>query len=719
MKRVLSLVSIIIFILTVLPSGCSKRGINKITIVPFDSAKQSFDLTWSEPNIKFSVKPYSVKQDLAGVTNLLEFQQLDVLDKYLLSRNLFIIKKTEENFEQSFNIYEKNAVDGIPSFITSDSILHIYHLMYDYVIRNVERERLITELKAFTEGAFKQSMLIYNGIVEPNAKKAALKNIAYFGIAMRLLEIDLPGGIPLEANRIIDNDVKRIKIRWSSGTSEIFPYLIDYKNYIARGHYLRESDFTNYFLTMMWYGNTPFMFDIYDSKISDYKRMDEQILMTVIMASGILGDVTLKNLWDDIYKVTTMFYGRGEDASLYDLSDIIKVMYGTKIDFNKLWDEERIQKVYELTRQRYNLHSGETISGRINLSNTNGKLMTQFRLMGQMYNIDSDVYNNIFADNDLLMSQSTSIPKGLEIPAAFGSEDALTVLKDEKNEDMLSVGYSENMQRLRGVLSGISGDNPLDYSFNNFPFWALKALIKPYRTGYPTFMTGDSWGSKKLLTFSGAVSDIRHPTYLVTKQLEIKSEEIESKDSIGIPGYVEPEINLYSRLEYMGGLMKEFLSINKFNNKETKEAIDKFIDSAAFLKNISQKELENTQLNKEEEIRLQKYYIELESLSINMADSKSDSKQWEQIPSVDRNMATVSDAYIYGNKVFQSAIGSPDFIYVIVPYNNKLYLTRGSVYSYYEFVKPVNRKLDDKSWQNMIKEGKDLEQQMWIKKIRY
>ncbi|HBM75257.1 MAG TPA: hypothetical protein DD429_06845, partial [Clostridiaceae bacterium] len=66
----------------------------------------------------------------------------------------------------------------------------------------------------------------------------------------------------------------------------------------------------------------------------------------------------------------------------------------------------------------------------------------------------------------------------------------------------------------------------------------------------------------------------------------------------------------------------------------------------------------------------------------------------------------------------QMAIGYPDYIYVVIPYMDKLYITRGSVYSYYEFTEPVSRKLDDKDWQNSVKEDK-IEQPMWIKKVRY
>lgn len=719
MRKVLYMALSIVMILMLLTLSCSKKGIYKITIAPFDNVKQNLNITWNEPNVNASIKPYNVKPDLSNISNSSKFEQIDSLDKYFLYKDQFIIKTADENYEQPFNIYEENDFEGIPNFITTDSMLHIYHLMYDYIIRNTERERLLDEVKVFTENAFNNSLLIYYGIEEANAKKAALKNTAFFGIAMRLLGIDLPGGIPLEASRIIDNDVKRVKVRWGSGSSEIFPYQIDYKKYIANGHYLRETEFNNYFLAMMWYGNTPLMLDTFDNETGDYKRMDEQILMSIIMSSEILGDENLKKQWDDIYRVSSMYAGKAEDVTVYDLSDIIKVMYGTKIDFNKIWDEDRIQKVYELAKQRYNLHSGETISGRISLANTNKKLQTQFRLMGQMYDIDTDVYSNIFMNDDLLVDENKLTPKGLEVPSVFGSEDALAVLTEELNQDTQYAHYPENVSKLRGIFSGISGDNPKDYSFNNSEFWILKVLTDPYKTGYPSFMTSENWSSKKLITFAGAVSDAKHATYLTAKQGEVNDDGKINKIQGDIPGYVEPDVRFYSRLEYMGRLMRECLTLNTFQNSEMYNAIDSFIDSIVFLRTISEKELENRGLSPEEEVRLRNFSSELRNLSVNMVEGESAIKHWELIPEVDRSMASVRDAYLYDNKVLQTAIGYPDLIYVVVPYKDKLYLTRGSVYSYYEFVNPVSRKLDDKSWQALIKDGKDVEQQTWIKEIRH
>lgn len=710
LKRIICLSISIIMILYV-SLGCDKKGISKIAITPIKQNSKYYGISWDESKIEPHVKPYTVGQDLSNISNIEQFPKLGAFDKYMLSKNLFMIKKSSKAIEQPFDIYQENESLGIPSFITLDSVLHLYHYMYDYIIRNIEKERLIEDLKEFTKEAFNQSLAIYNGVSDRNVKKAALKNIAYFGIPMKLLEMDLPGGIPLEASRMIDNDVKRIRIKWGSGTSEIFPYYIDYKAYNVRGHYSRENDLRNYFLAMTWYGNTPIMFETYDKNTGMYKRMDEEIVMAVIMVSGILCDENLRNAWDDLYSVTSTYFGKKGDIVLFDICDIIKVIYGEKINLNRIWDEEKIQKVYELSKQRYNLHIGETIGGKLSLPDADKKSEAQFRLMSQMDNIDSDIYVKLTD-----AKSGRTIPKGLDIPAAFGSDDAYTILKEQMNEDY--TGYNKKMQALRSTLSSASNDDPLDYSLNNMIMWILKPYIKRNNEGYPSFMNSEYWNNKSLITYLGGITDMRHLSYMLSKQAEDKPSETHEAPDLPMPGYVEPVPDIYSRLEYGAHAMKSFLQGNDFKNTGIYDMLGSFADMASFLKSISIKELGNVPFTDEEGKRLKEYGRELEMLMLNAVESKGNTKDWEMIPQTDRSMASVVDAFQNENMMLQMAIGYPDYIYVVIPYMDKLYITRGSVYSYYEFTEPVSRKLDDKDWQNSVKEDK-IEQPMWIKKVRY
>ena len=60
-------------------------------------------------------------------------------------------------------------------------------------------------------------------------------------------------------------------------------------------------------------------------------------------------------------------------------------------------------------------------------------------------------------------------------------------------------------------------------------------------------------------------------------------------------------------------------------------------------------------------------------------------------------------------------MGNANEIYVVVPIEGKLYLTRGGVFSYYEFVHPASDRLTDEKWQQMLKSASVPPSPVWTK----
>jgi hypothetical protein len=54
-------------------------------------------------------------------------------------------------------------------------------------------------------------------------------------------------------------------------------------------------------------------------------------------------------------------------------------------------------------------------------------------------------------------------------------------------------------------------------------------------------------------------------------------------------------------------------------------------------------------------------------------------------------------------------------MFVVVPIEGKLYLTRGAVFTYYEFRQPSSNRLTDEEWQRMLKSGEAPAPPSWIK----
>ena len=101
-----------------------------------------------------------------------------------------------------------------------------------------------------------------------------------------------------------------------------------------------------------------------------------------------------------------------------------------------------------------------------------------------------------------------------------------------------------------------------------------------------------------------------------------------------------------------------------------------------------------------------------------MSSFAGDGLRWFEITSeTDRNMAVIADFHtIAPNKYseggyMEAGVGPAYEIYVVVPIDGKLYLTRGAIFSYHEFIS--GERLTDEKWQEMIETGKAPNMPSW------
>jgi len=220
-------------------------------------------------NINPKVPAYSVNQDLSNVTNAVDFTFSDEA-KNLLTKNAFVV--IPGYYDEFFPLYEDNRYDYVPSFITTDSILHNYHLMFDFLLRQVEEKNLATELKQLSANMLSESLSQYNNLKGTEWENAAKRNIGFFAVGSKLLDpsIEIPAIVANEVNQelvLIEahqgiekspvmniGSGKDVMIDTPQGPQPIEALKEDYSQYIPRGHYDKTDQLKNYFKSMMWYG---------------------------------------------------------------------------------------------------------------------------------------------------------------------------------------------------------------------------------------------------------------------------------------------------------------------------------------------------------------------------------------------------------------------------------------------------------------------------------
>src|SRR6185503_6950463 len=145
-----------------------------------------------------------------------------------------------------------------PNFITTDSVLHTFHIFYDFLLRSVENGKLYDDCAAMTKTLVEESLGQYSGESTPEMKQAALKNIAFLLVPADALGVKtsaLP--IPVEAQALVAAENKLIQAHEGKAKSPVLGSDMDYSMFVPRGHYTRSERLKRFFVAMMWYGTAP------------------------------------------------------------------------------------------------------------------------------------------------------------------------------------------------------------------------------------------------------------------------------------------------------------------------------------------------------------------------------------------------------------------------------------------------------------------------------
>ncbi|RKY43452.1 MAG: hypothetical protein DRP81_06880, partial [Candidatus Omnitrophota bacterium] len=341
---------------------------------------------------------------------------------------------------------------GVPIFITTDSILHLFHIEFNELLKNIEIKKLSPMLNSFLDSVIDESIAQYNGLEDKELKELSRRNIAYLSVAKKLLdpEFSVPGMVKKE----VEEEIKRIEdhkgfyksplfsedcpTECSDGfvfTSGSYPngekcsqaikgpkiyyegkvwdsvefykevcsrkcYCEDYSQYIPRGHYTASEELKRYFKSMMWLGRMTF-------KARGEEWTKQAVLLTDAVKSAKTKfegkEYNAIDIWNKIYTVTGFFAGASDDLTFYEYDKAVFNLFNYEFDEEK----ELKKQITEAMQKEIRKMRGPKILGGFEFDIAgNLKDTTQgLRLIGQRYAIDSHilsdlVYNNVGPNPD-------------------------------------------------------------------------------------------------------------------------------------------------------------------------------------------------------------------------------------------------------------------------------------------------------------------------------
>ena len=353
---------------------------------------EGFSVTLASP-------PYSLPLALTSITNLEEIEsqfQLGENQKELLGENGFVV--IPWHGDDIVEPYKTMKEWEVPIFITSDTLLHLYHIQFNETLKRIEEEEFFAQLIGMSQAMLERAIEDYESFTDSDLKEAVRRNVAYFTVGLKLLQTPTEGydeeelkaeiekwnqehpwdkrefkpikkvdfTIPDYVKDEVNEELKNIEEHQDFKPSAIFNsntdcmcdlpccYCEDYSQYVPRGHYTRSESLKRYFKTMMWYGRMAFLLkggeDSECMQPEGSLIAEEDAKIATIQASLIsaqlpnvkVNEVTAQEIWERIYSVTSFFVGAADDLTPYEYLGAIEKVFGPEFQASELADDEKL-----------------------------------------------------------------------------------------------------------------------------------------------------------------------------------------------------------------------------------------------------------------------------------------------------------------------------------------------------------------------------------------
>lgn len=600
--------------------------------------------------------------------------------------------------KEFYEIYERARYDYVPIFVTSDSLLHVYHLLFDKTLRQSETQFFVPMLTRLDWALLATSLEQQQALAGTPWAEAARRNAAYFAVAVKTLAPEW--SVPEQLRDLVEPDLASIAAHDQISPSAIFPaypFGEDWSQYVPRGHYTKSEELKRYFVAMMWHGRMTF-------RASDPTETQQAALLTLALQQTKVDDQPANAIWSSIYEPTVFFVGRSDDLTPSEYDSALQSAYGQVSAPRELVDDA---KFAAFQAEAGKLRPPEILGMVVWEDDPDKEATTKgLRFMGQRFVPDSFVFGQLI---DSKVPQRM-LPKALDFFAAVGSDRALQHLQD--SGDTALPKYQENMDRLRATFAGYGDDV---WTQNLYWSWihSLRPLLAPADAGYPQFMRSPAWQDKQLTTALGSWTELKRDTILYTKQVyaEMGAGPLPPPEPQPPKGYVEPVPEFYARVAALTTMTVEGLASRGLLNDDDRRALEAMANIATRLQTMAEKELRNEPLTEDEYTYIRFYGGHIEQLTFAAGDEAiylGDQPDGGGSPAGGEPLqaAVVADVATDPNgQVLEEGVGRVFPIYVVAPIEGRLVLTKGGVFSHYEFAQPLSNRLTDESWRAQLDAG--------------
>ncbi|MDH7516160.1 MAG: DUF3160 domain-containing protein [Bacteroidota bacterium] len=633
-----------------------------------------------------------LRANMRNIVNTRQFTSLsDTLLEKLAENGFAVIPG---GYEQLFDIYEENDYNLFPCFITTDLYLQLMHMVYDFTLRKLEEKKFIESLRRLLTAVHGRAASLAARDPDEKVRKHAEWVQAWCAVPLLLLDPGKPVPIPAAYANAVKEETRKIHAAAERGSTFLRARLFDYTLFAPRGHYTRSDALRRYFRAVMWLQTAPFRLD-------DADETARAIILAYCSRGTSARGVNIDTLFAALTDPLDYLLGEADNLSLRDVRQLIEE--GTVPRAPSSLIDPTIAEGF---RRALLARNPERIRARAGFEENIAELRRpRLFFLPQRYTPDAEVLQRLV--NVERPVPKRPFPKGLDVFAALGNSTARSILLGEYKETESWDAYDDSLEAVTRELSSFRWEN------NVYGKWLRSlSLLFAVPKGCQPFMRTDAWQRKSLTTALASWTEMKHDVILYAKQPF--AAECGGGDELPPPvtvGYVEPNIPFWEAALDMLRDLSRYLEKQNLKKTDLAAKTRNLIEMGEFFLRVSRKELAGERLTDKEYETIRLVGASASRITLSIIEAND----WASVEGPDRSVALAADVYTYDVHCLQEAVGLVNTIYTVVEIDGLLYLTRGAVFSYYEFIQPAADRLTDERWQEMLRRGEHPPVPAWVK----
>ena len=610
--------------------------------------------------------------------------------KLLLAENGFVIRNGS-GYDTFGKAYDSLYNRDLPVYVSADAILHAVHRSYQTILKWTESSELLPAILSVLND---MRDALESGACDGFDPATCADVDEYLAVALSLVNGCVFGpvrGGDLETVRSFVNAANeaaglRSFVLFGTKRTE------DMSRFKPRGHYANSVELSQYFRAMMWLGLIDFRMLETDGETGS-QVFRPRTVSAVFAVRRLLGDAALAEL-ERVDSILRAFVSEQDNMTLGQVDDLLHDLGDVAPEAAAGMDHRVLAEA--IARGGY---GQQRIASSIvvNHKGTELPLTASFRMMGQRFTVDSEVFTQVtWARTAEMRTMASPLDAAF---AAWGNNGAAQLLLPE----LEAYSYAPNLHIAR-YLAEEHAQSFWDSGLYHGWLGALGGLslspeevAAPLTAGMPSVAGTEAWNRRILNTQLASWSELRHNTVLYNKQSGPDDRFCSFPDA-----YVDPYPEFFERL---GDYARRGLSMVEAFHVPGATHFANLADVAARLGAIAQAQRRGEVMTPDELSWINKMIrIQIDSCTgvekwdgwyVELFADKSNAQIYEP---------TITDVHSDPNgHVLHVGTGTPKLIIVTVDTGSpepRAFV--GCVSSFYEHITTDYQRLTDTDWRGMV-----------------